>query len=83
VPAQQGSRRDDQAQLPELAARQQPGKRSQYRPVRPRQPRGLNLTLEHGDLVAQDQDLSVLGAIGPGEQGKPAEHPQRREVSRP
>jgi len=31
--------------------------------------------------MAQDQDLSVLGAIGPGEQGKPAEHLKRREVS--
>jgi hypothetical protein len=81
VPAQQGSRGGDQAQLPELAARQQPGQRGQHRPVRPRQPRGLGLPLEHGDLMTQDQDLSVLGAIGPGEQGKPAEHPQRREVS--
>jgi hypothetical protein len=33
-------------------------------------------------LVAQDQDLGVLGAIGPGEQGKPAEHLERREVSK-
>jgi hypothetical protein len=37
--------------------------------------------LEHGGLMAQDQDLGVLGAIGPGEQGKPAEHPQHPEVS--
>jgi hypothetical protein len=80
VPAQQGSRGGDQAQLPKLAARQQPDQRGQHRPVRPRQPRGLDLTLKHGDLVAQDQDLGVLGAIGPGEQGKPAEHPQRREA---
>jgi hypothetical protein len=38
--------------------------------------RGLDLTLEHGDPVAQDQDLRVLGAIGPGEQRKPAIHAQ-------
>jgi len=31
--------------------------------------------------MAQDQDLGVLGAIGPGEQGKSTEHPQGREVS--
>jgi hypothetical protein len=42
---------------------------------------GLDLPLEHGDLMAQDQDLSVLGAIGLGERGKPAEHVERREVS--
>jgi hypothetical protein len=76
-----GPRGDDQAQLPELATRQQPGKCRQHRPVRPRQPRGLDLTLKHGDLMAQNQDLGVPRAIGSGEQGKLAEHPQRREVS--
>jgi hypothetical protein len=30
--------------------------------------------------MAQNQDLGVLGAIGPGEQGDPAEHPQHRQV---
>ena len=57
-------------QLPDRSC--DPGQRGQHRPVRPRQPRGLDLPLEHGDLMAQDQDLSVLGAIGPGKQGKPA-----------
>ncbi len=80
VPAQQGPRGDDQAHPAELAARQQPGQRGQRRPVGPRQPRGLDLPLEHGDLVTQDQDLDVPGAIGPGEQAEPAEHPERREV---
>ena len=80
MPAQQGPRGDDQAQLAELAAGQQPGQRGQHRPVGPRQPRGLDLALEHGDLVPQDQDLGVLGAVGPGEQGKPAEHAQHRQV---
>jgi hypothetical protein len=28
--------------------------------------------LEHGELVAQEEDLGVLGAIRPGEQAKPA-----------
>jgi hypothetical protein len=80
VPAQQGPRRDDQAQLAELATRKQPGQRGQHRPAGPRQPRGLDLALEHGDLMAQDQDPGVLGAAGPGEQGKPAERPQHRKV---
>ena len=31
--------------------------------------------------MAQDQDLGVLGAVGPGEQGEPPEYPKHREVS--
>jgi hypothetical protein len=30
--------------------------------------------------MAQDQDLRVLGAIGAGKQGEPAEYPEHREV---
>ena len=80
MPAQQGPRGDDQAQLAELAAGQQPGQRGQDRPVGPRQPRSPGLALEHGDLVAQDQDLGVLGPVGAGEQGEPAEHAEHRQV---
>jgi len=72
----QEPRGDDQAQLAELTTWQQPGKRGQHRPVSPRQPRGPDLTLEHSDLMAQDEDLDVLSAIGAGKQGKPAERPQ-------
>lgn len=50
--------------------------RGRHRPVGPRQPRSLDLTLERGHLMAQDQDLGALGTIGPGEQGEPAEHAQ-------
>ena len=78
VPAQQVRRGDDQARLTELAAGQQPGQRGQDRPPGPGQPRGLNLPLEHGDLVAQEEDLSVLSTIRAGEQGKPAEHAEHR-----
>ena len=63
VPAQQGPRGNDQPQLAELAVRQQPGQSGQHRAVGPRQPRARDLTLEHGDLMPQDQDLSVLGTI--------------------
>jgi hypothetical protein len=38
----------------------------------------LGLTLEHCNLMAQDEDLGVLGAVGPGQQGKPAEHAEYR-----
>ena len=41
----------------------------------------LGLALEHGDLVAQDEDLGVLGAVGAGEQGEPAEYAEHRQVS--
>jgi hypothetical protein len=61
----------------EIAGGQQPGQRGQDRPVGPGQPRGLHLTLENGDLVTQDQDLRILGAVGAAEQRKPAEHAQR------
>jgi hypothetical protein len=81
LPAQQGTRGDDQAKLANLAIRQQPGQRGQHRPVGPRHPRRLDLPLEHGDLMAQDQDLRVLGPVGAGEQGEPAEHAQHRQVS--
>ena len=67
-------------QLPELAAWEQPGQRGQHRAVGPRQPRVLDLTPEHGDLMAQGQDLGVLGTVRADEQGKPAEHAQHRQV---
>jgi hypothetical protein len=63
VPAQQGPGGDDQLQLAELTAGQQPGQRGQHRPVGPRQLRRLDLTPEDGDLVAQDQDLGILGPV--------------------
>jgi hypothetical protein len=80
MPAQQGARGDDQAQLAEMTAGQQPGQRGEHRPVSPGQPRTLDLALEHGDLMAQDQDLRILGPVGPGEQGEPAKHPNQRKI---
>jgi hypothetical protein len=64
-----------------MAAGQSPGKRGQYRPVSPGQHRGFDLALENGDLMAQDQDLGVLGAVGPGKQDEPAEHAQHYQIS--
>jgi hypothetical protein len=80
VPAQQGLRRDDQAHPAELAAWQHPRQRGQHSPVSPSQPRCLDLPLEHGDLVAKDQDLGVLSTVGSGEESLPAEHAQHRKV---
>ena len=81
VPPQQGARGDDRAHLAELAAGQHPGQRSQDRPVGPGQPRSLDLPLEHGNLMTQDEDLGVLGVVGAGQQGEPAEHPEHHQVS--
>jgi hypothetical protein len=38
------------------------------------------LALQHGDLVAQDEDLGVPGAVGASEQGEPAEHAEHRQL---
>lgn len=66
MPAQQGPRETDQVQLAVAAVRQEPRQRGQDRPVRPRQSRCLDLALERGDLMAQDEDLGILGAVGTG-----------------
>jgi hypothetical protein len=80
MPAQERARGDDQAQLAELAAGQQPGQRGQHRPAAPRQPGRFDLALENSDLVPQDEDLRVLGTAGACQHGEPAEHAQRRHI---
>jgi hypothetical protein len=81
VPSEHGPRGDDQAYLAELPAGPQPGQRGQDRPVGPGQPRPFDLALQDGNLVAQDEDLGVLGAVGAGEQSQPAGHADHRKVS--
>jgi hypothetical protein len=39
-----------------------------------RRDESTDLTTQHRDLVAQDQDLDVLGSGAAGEQPQPAEH---------
>jgi hypothetical protein len=63
-----------------MAAGQHPRQRRHDRPVSPGQLRSLDLALEHGDLVTQDEDLGVLGAVGPGEQGEPAEYLEHCQI---
>jgi hypothetical protein len=63
-----------------MATGQQPGERGQYRPISPGQPRGFDLALEHGDLMAQDQDLGILGTVGAGKQREPAEYAQHCRI---
>jgi hypothetical protein len=63
-----------------MTAGQHPGQRRQDRPLSPGQPRCPYLALEYNDLVTEDKDLNVLGAIGPGEQAEPAEYPDHRQI---
>ena len=42
---------------------------------------GVDLGLEHGDLMAQEENFGILGAVRAGKQGKPAEHTEHRETS--
>ncbi len=69
----QSTRGHDQAQLAKVPAGQQPGQHGQDRPIGPGQPRSPDLALKHGDLLAQQEDLGVLGLVRAGEQGEPAE----------
>jgi hypothetical protein len=71
VPAQDGGRGDEQ---PEASAdREQSGEGSEQGAVGPAHPRARRASLEHGELVAQDQDLDLLGGVGSGAQHNPAE----------
>jgi hypothetical protein len=49
-------------------------------PVRPRQARPTDLTTQHGDLVAQDQQLGGHRRIAAGGLGQPAERPNGGHV---
>ena len=66
VPAQHRPWGDDQAQLPEAAPGQQPGQRGQDRPVGPGQLRRLDLALQDGNLVTQEEDLGIFSPIAGG-----------------
>jgi hypothetical protein len=48
--------------------------------IRPAGSRSADVTAKHGDFVAQDEDLEVLGCGVAGEQPQPAEHCDRDQV---
>jgi hypothetical protein len=54
----------------------QGGQDCSIRPVGSR----ADVTAKHGDFVAQDEDLEVLGCGVAGEQPQPAEHSDRDQV---
>jgi hypothetical protein len=54
--------------------------RSDQGPVRPGHPGSRGLAAKHGKMVAQHEDLDVLGRIGAGEQHHPADKLVDHEV---
>ena len=81
VPAQDGGRRDEQPEA--SAGREQSGEGGDQGAVGPAHPRPWRAPLEHGELVAQDQDLDVLGGVGSGAQHDPAQELGEHLVDQP
>jgi hypothetical protein len=62
-------------------ARQAPGEGGEHGAVRPRQARpGAELSTQHRDLVAQHEDLDVLGILRPRQQQEQSEEPDEDQV---
>ena len=81
VPAQDRGRGDEQ---PEAAADgQQPGEGGDQGAVGPGHQRARRASLEHGELVAQDQDLDLLGGVGSSAQHDPAQELGEHLVDQP
>jgi hypothetical protein len=69
---QQGARGHDPVQP--QAAGQQPRQGGKYGTVSPVRSRAGDLPPQRRDLVAEDQDLHVLGGVAARHEGQPAEH---------
>jgi hypothetical protein len=78
VPAQNRGRGDEQ---PEATANgQQSGERGDQGAIGPGHPRARCAPSEHGELMAQDQDLDVLGGVRSGVQHHPAQELGEHQV---
>jgi hypothetical protein len=55
-------------------AGEQAGQGGQDRPLRPAGPRSADLTAQHRDFMAQDQNLHVLDGATASKQPQPAKH---------
>jgi hypothetical protein len=51
--------------------------------VGPRHPRPWRAPLQHGELMAQDEDLDVLGGVGADAQQRPAQQLRAYQVDQP
>jgi hypothetical protein len=81
VPAQDGGRGDEQPEA--SAGREQSGEGGDQGAIGPAHPRARRAPLEHGELVAQDQDLDLLGGVGSGPQHDPAQELGEHLVDQP
>jgi len=81
MPSQQRAGGND-AVAAQLAGKKA-GQGGQDRSVRPSESRFADLTAQHRDFVAQDEDLDVLGSGSAGEQPEPAEHRDRDQIQQP
>jgi hypothetical protein len=81
VPTQDGGWRD---QEPEASSdREQSGEGGEQGAVGPAHPGARGASLEHGELVTQDQDLDLLGGVGSGVQHDPAQELGEHLVDQP
>jgi hypothetical protein len=78
VPAQEGLGLDDEAGP--AGPGQRAADRGEQGPVGGFQPGSRGLAVEHGELVAQYQDLQVLGGVAAGQQHEQADQAAQREV---
>jgi hypothetical protein len=56
--------------------------RCELRPIGGLQPGSWSLAAEHGELVAQEQDLEVLGGVTAGELGEELDGAAQRQVGK-
>jgi len=78
MPVQQRRRLHEQP-TPERPG-EQPSEPSQHRPVCPGDRRPGHPPAQHRDLVAQHQQLSVLGCRASGQQRKPPQHLAEQQI---
>jgi hypothetical protein len=80
MPAQQRLGLDEEARP--AGSRQDAADRSEQRPVGGLQPGSWGLAAEDGELVAQHQDLEVLGSVTAGEQHEQLDGATQRQVGK-
>jgi hypothetical protein len=78
VPGQERARGHDPMQPQAIG--QQPGQGGEYGTVSPVWPRIGDLTPQHRDLMARNQDLRVLSGVAARQQRQPAEHLDHEQV---
>jgi hypothetical protein len=78
VPAQDRGGRDEHSEA--SARREESGQGGDQGSVWPADPRPRSAPLKHSELVAQNEDLDLLGGVGSGAQHHPAQELGEQEV---